>query len=339
MGIKKYFSKYKNLRRILYLLFISLSFCLTAGEIGMLSTLPFAVFIPFAATFFYYEPLSAAAIAALSAAAVSIASGKPLTFIFLYFFAAAASTLLLSFVARFVITAVNIRRIVRVSLSSLLLFSLCIAYFFTFGNPLSALISKNDARDYLADTYPSVSFSIENTSFNTLTRRYEHTVSFYSLGESRRATLSLGDLTNDGYFQYVTGLDITRCRTKLMKLLRTVTNAPLTPYSIISPTVSADKRLSPDGNNTFLDDKICHYVAFDFETPSETDFKEACEPLVKAILSSDFPFTTITFYGGLGTRTNTFLYELTLTPQSDVDAAYKDVKPFDKKSYEALQKS
>ena len=124
-----------------------------------------------------------------------------------------------------------------------------------------------------------------------------------------------------------------------MKLLRTVTDAPMTPYSILPNDTAIEGKLSSDGNNLFVDSKVCHYIAFDFETPAETDFIEACDPLVKAVLSSDLPFASITLYGGLGTRTDTFLYELTITPKSSADAALTDCRPFDKKSYDALQKS
>ena len=148
--------KTAKVRRIFYLLLISLSFCLTAGPVGLLSTLPLAVFVPFAVSFFCFEPTSAAIVAALSAATVSLASGKTLLFTALFSVAAILSTLLLSFASRMIISPASLSRALRITLSFLLLAALCIGYAFTFGNPFSAIHSRQRARDYLSDTYPNV---------------------------------------------------------------------------------------------------------------------------------------------------------------------------------------
>ena len=218
----------------------------------------------------------------------------------------------------------------------LLFLTLLLSYALAFGDPISCLLSQSEARGYLSEHYPDADISVERTHFDFSRRAYLHTLSFSIKGEAYRGDLILDDAITDGYFDFVTSLDVDRCRTAVMKLIRTVSDSPMTPYSRLSDSALPDAPLSPNGN-TFLDPAVEHYIAFDFETSKRADFERVCHPLVQALLASDVPFASVTFYGGLGTRSDTFMYQLTVTPDSPADAAFTQSKPFDKAFYNALQ--
>lgn len=338
MEIKKHLFPSLQSRRLFALLLVSLSVCLTVGEVGILSTLPFAVVVPFAVSFFYDGPLALSFIAALSAIVVSVASDKGVWWTVLFTAAVFVSVFLLSFAALSGKRYPQVNRTLRLCLILLILLSLCLCYALTFGNPVSCLLSQSDARDYLAARYPDAEISVERSHFDFSRRAYLHTLSFVSRGETYRGDLILSDEISDGYFDFVSGLDVDRCRNRIMQLLRTVSDSPMTPYSRLPDGTAPQDTLSPDGDNTFLDPAVEHYIAFDFETSKRADFERTCHTLVQALLSSDIPFASVTFYGGHGTRTDTFMYQLTVTKNSPADAAFTESKPFDKEFYTTLQK-
>ena len=326
------------IRLALSILLLSLAVYCTGMLRGFISSVPLILLCPAVVTLFYDEPLYNSIITAVSALLFSVTDRLGTEYTVMFTLGTTAAAVLAMLATRMLKRAFyGIPRKMKVFslVSAILIFcALNAAFFRICGNPVTVLRQRSESKSYISEKYPDKEFSSVSTHYDVSRDKYITVLTYLDTGSELESELFRdGDLWNDGYFEFLKQNALSARRSELISLIREDNDDRL---SFREAGIAIDNNsegavaLTYGGDNSSLYGKMSFDISVDFATPLRRDFAAYCTHIAKHLIDNGFVFDKIKFYGG---DDDSYLFEYLLTPDSDLDNVFAEVKNFNADEY------